>query len=255
MNGTGSDLHCQPLWVVLHASNHYRYLKYGALSNSEGRVDVSWQLITTEALPWLRLDWTERRPSPVEWIPPTRKGFGSQLSEQRVPYELRGRGEISIGPNGARASIQFPLEAGASILETTAPVPSGVFGGSIDMTGEPSLAGQTVLVLEDDYYLAEDTSSALTEAGAKVIGPYGAVAGALEAIKDRTITAAVLDVNVDGSPSFNMAYAVRGLGTRFLFLTGYDQNIIPAELASSVRLEKPIGPRDVVRAVAALARS
>ena len=230
-------------------------LKYGALSVSEGMVEVAWQVHGADGSPLLRLDWTERRPAPADWSPPTRKGFGSQLIEQRVPYELRGRGEIVIGPEGARAFIEFPLQPGASILETTAPMPSGVSGGSIDMTGEPSLVGQTVLVLEDDFYLAQDATSALSEAGAEVIGPFGTTADALEAVKSHRITAAVIDVNLGAGPSFVIAHALREAGAPFVFLTGYDSKSIPKEFADVVRLEKPTGPRDIIRAVADLARA
>ncbi|WP_425998779.1 PAS domain S-box protein [Caulobacter sp. DWR1-3-2b1] len=230
-------------------------LKYGALSTPEGRVEVNVRVLHADVAPRLRLEWSERRPAPPDWSPPKRKGFGTQLIEQRVPYELRGRGEVVIEPEGVKAFIEFPLQPGASILETDAPMLSVVYGGAIDMTGEPSLAGQSVLILEDDFYLAQDAATALREAGAEVIGPFATIEDATEAIKSRRVTAAMLDVNLGNGPSFEVADAMRGAGAPFVFVTGYDQDTIPAEFAHVVRLEKPIEPRDIVRAIGALAEA
>lgn len=227
-------------------------LKYGALSGTDGEVEVIWQVVQPNGVPVLRLDWTERRPASADWSPPKRIGFGTQLIEQRVPYELRGRGKIEIRPEGCHAFVEFPLQPGASILETAAPVPRSVFGGSIDMAGEPSLAGQIVLVLEDDFYLAQDVANALRGAGAEVIGPCATAADAIEALKRSTVTAAMLDVNSGAGPSFDLAHALRNAGTPFVFTTGYDQRAMPERFAEVSRLQKPIGPRDIVRAVSAL---
>lgn len=227
-------------------------LKYGALSGTDGQVEVIWQVLQPNGVPLLRLDWTERRPAPPDWSPPTRKGFGTQLIEQRVPYELRGRGKIEIRPEGCHAFVEFPLQPGASILETDAPVPSRVSGGSIDMAGEPSLAGQIVLVLEDDFYFAQDVASVLRSAGAEVIGPCATAADAIEALKSAPATAAVLDVNLGAGPSFEVAHALRNAGTPFVFITGYDRAAMPEPFAEVSRLQKPIGPRHIVRAVSAL---
>ncbi|MFC5344516.1 PAS domain S-box protein [Brevundimonas staleyi] len=224
-------------------------LKYGALARSDGTVTVRWTVAQPNGQPLLRLDWSEQRSPPADWSPPTRSGFGSQLIEQRVPYELGGRGKIEVRPEGARAWIEFPLRSGDSILETDAPLRTSVFGGSMDMTGEPSLSGLTVLVLEDEFYLAQDVSSALRGAGAEVLGPFPTEAAALTAIGDRRPDAAVLDINLGSGPSFEVARVLRG-DIAVLFLTGYDAEAIPAEFAEVPRLQKPIELREVVRSLA-----
>ena len=120
------------------------------------------------------------------------------------------------------------------------------------MASEPSLAGQTVLVLEDDFFLAEDAASSLRSAGAEVIGPYAKAADAIEALKRGPATAAVIDVNLGAGPSFDVAHALRNAGTPFVFMTGYDRGVVPEQFAAVSRLQKPIEPRNLVRAVAAL---
>lgn len=70
-----------------------------------------------------------------------RQGFGSELIEGRIPYEIKGRGKLIIAPGGAQCHLGYPLKAGSSVLETGAPPWAIVFGGALDMTGEPSLNG------------------------------------------------------------------------------------------------------------------
>lgn len=127
---------------------------------------------------------------------PTRRGFGTELVERRVPYELHGRGRVEVTAKGALVSVEFPLGPGASILETGAPVRKSVFGGSIDMSGEPSLEGSHILILEDDYLLASDVESALLDVGAEVLGPFSLQAEAVEVVRQGDLSAAVIDINL-----------------------------------------------------------
>lgn len=226
-------------------------LKYGALSGSEGKVSVAWQVIQPDREPRLHLTWSETSPT-LNLAPPTRRGFGSNLIEQRVAYELGGRGEINITPGGAQALIEFPLRHGTSILETNAPARASVYGGSIDMSAESNLAGQRVLVIEDDFYLAADTANVLRRAGAEVIGPFPHEAAATEAIARERLGAAIVDINLGSGPSFEAANALTKAGVPFLFLTGYDERSIPPEFEHVRRLQKPTELRQIVRAVAAL---
>ncbi|HEY2445575.1 MAG TPA: PAS domain S-box protein [Rhizomicrobium sp.] len=71
----------QLLAMVLHelATNA---VKYGALSNSTGRVHIGWQL--AENSPSVMLRWQESGGPPV--APPQRKGFGSKLIERSLGH-------------------------------------------------------------------------------------------------------------------------------------------------------------------------
>jgi PAS domain S-box-containing protein len=170
---TGPDIMLSPKAVeVLTLAFHElstNALRYGALSVSGGKVTVTWTLFEKREKPWLAMDWAEdgapSRP------PPTRRGFGSELIEGKIPYELRGSGKTTIEPGGAHCHIEFPLREAESILETDAPAPTRLYGGTVDMTGAPDLTGKIVLVVEDDYYVASDTAAALRGAGAEVLGP------------------------------------------------------------------------------------
>lgn len=228
-------------------------LKYGALSSPTGKVSVEWSVEQRGEYDWLVFDWHEtaapERPSSDT---PRRKGFGSELIEGRVPYELSGKGEVRIEAGGAQCHIEFPLKAGASILDTDAPGLANVFGGAIDMTGEADLTGQTILIVEDEYYLAADTARALKGAGADILGPCATEEGARGLIRETPPTGAVLDINLQGGRSFDLARDFLARDVPFLFITGYDQDVIPPEFDGVKRLQKPVEFRTIIRELAEL---
>jgi two-component sensor histidine kinase len=96
-------------------------VKYGALGALGGRVAVRWSLSERERVSWLTLVWQETGTS-VATAAPRRQGFGTELIEVRVPYELGGSGALQFRPGGVRCEIELPLTAGESILQTDAPV-------------------------------------------------------------------------------------------------------------------------------------
>jgi two-component system CheB/CheR fusion protein len=59
--------------------------------------------------PWLQLQWTESGGPAVS--PPTRRGFGTRLINEGVPYELDGEVTLEFPPGGATCIIDIPLEA------------------------------------------------------------------------------------------------------------------------------------------------
>ncbi|TGD99882.1 PAS domain S-box protein [Methylobacterium nonmethylotrophicum] len=233
-------------------------VKYGALSVPTGTVTVEWSTFEKRGGPWLAFNWTEEgapsRPAP-DPDAPHRRGFGSELIEARIPYELRGRGQVTIEPGGARCHLEFPLQDGASILETDAPPRATVFGGAIDMTGEPDLTGCRVLVVEDDYYLATDTARALRGAGAEVMGPCATEEDARVELAEQRPDAVVVDINLGPGLSFKLAETFKDRGIPFVFTTGYDAEVIPAEFEGVERLEKPLQLRQIVGAVAKLTKA
>jgi PAS domain S-box-containing protein len=226
-------------------------LKYGAFSVPEGTLIVSWSPFEKRGNPWLGIDWIENGAPPR--APSTRRGFGSELIEARIPYELGGTGKVSIEPGGARCRMEFPLKDAESILETDAPMPTTTFGGTIDMSGAPDLTGRVVLVVEDDYYMAADTTSALRGAGAEVLGPCPNEETAREQLETSMPTHAVLDLNLGGGgPRFEIAQLLKAKGIPFVFITGYDPDIIPPDLADVPRLQKPVPFRAIVESVSLL---
>lgn len=120
------------------------------------------------------------------------------------------------------------------------------------MTGRRPLEEKRILVLEDDFYLASDENTLLEGAGAQVVGPFGSAFSERDLAEAGPIDAAVVDINLGRGPDFGYAGLIAGLGVPFLFVTGYDAAVVPAELSHVPRLEKPIRERELVAAVAAL---
>jgi len=106
---------------------------------------------------------------------------------------------------------------------------------------ERSLHGMRILVVEDEYLLADDLRDTLVEAGAEVLGPVPSVNDAQALIAaEAKIDAAVLDINLRGEMVFPVADALRARGVPFAFATGYDEWALPERFAGSPRVEKPL---------------
>jgi PAS domain S-box-containing protein len=93
--------------------------KYGAIAQN-GALSVAWRIFPepTDGTPWLKLNWSETGvETPSAW----KRGFGVELVEQRVPYELNGHGKLELPPGGVACEISFPLIPGESILATDRP--------------------------------------------------------------------------------------------------------------------------------------
>ena len=117
-----------------------------------------------------------------------------------------------------------------------------------------SLRGRTILVVEDEFLLAELVGEALEEAGATVIGPVGWVdeALALVARHGATLDAAVLDINLHGALSYPIADALMAHGVPVVFTTGYDASAIEAAYQGCARCQKPLHAEALLSALVAL---
>lgn len=88
-------------------------VKYGALSNDAGRIELEWRL-TAETPARLELIWREIDGPPV--APPKRRGFGSLLLDRTLAHDLEGTVSMEFAPSGLKCSIVAPLpESGAQV--------------------------------------------------------------------------------------------------------------------------------------------
>lgn len=113
------------------------------------------------------------------------------------------------------------------------------------MTAKP-LSGLRVLLVEDDYYLAADASHAVENAGGQVIGPFGNASDALDALASGGADVAVLDINLGSGPSFALARQLQSSEVPIVFATGYDSGVLPEDLRTVTRLQKPFQSRELV---------
>ena len=124
-----------------------------------------------------------------------------------------------------------------------------------DENGNP-LQGRRVLVVEDEYFLADDMSAALKKLGAEVIGPENTTAEALARLDDAgQVHAAVLDVNLGGGAAFPLADALRERDIAFVFCTGYEVEALPPAYRDVPRWQKPYDAATIALALGPLLES
>lgn len=110
-----------------------------------------------------------------------------------------------------------------------------------------NLSSLRILVVEDEFFLAEDLARVLAGVGATVVGPAPRVADALHLIEnEERLDAAILDVNLGGETVFPVAAKLESRGVPFVFATGYNERDLPARYAQITRLEKGLEDRQLV---------
>jgi two-component system CheB/CheR fusion protein len=112
----GEDLQLTPkialaLSMALHELTT-NAMKYGALSNNRGQVDVSWTIKAVDNHRWLNLSWVESG-GPAVATPMTR-GFGTRLITGGLAYELEGDATLEFLPDGVCCAISLPLSESES---------------------------------------------------------------------------------------------------------------------------------------------
>lgn len=81
--------------------------KHGALSQSSGRITVTWSVAQTEAGRTLALDWVETDGPKVSI--PERKGFGSTLLQRVLAQQCNAIVAIDYDPAGLRFHLEAPM--------------------------------------------------------------------------------------------------------------------------------------------------
>lgn len=120
-------------------------------------------------------------------------------------------------------------------------------------TTQERLEGLRILLVEDEAMIAMLVEDVLTDGGAKVIGPAGGVQAALEAISREEIDGALLDVNLGGEQSFEVAEALASRNIPFVFVTGYGGAGVRDRYPQAPTLQKPFLTSDLEDALAGLA--
>ncbi|WP_129791093.1 response regulator [Sphingosinicella sp. CPCC 101087] len=249
VSGPDLDLAAEPalhLALVLHelATNAN---KYGALSNSVGKVQLGWRVEND----MLEIDWIEIGGPPVS--PPSRRGFGTALIERSIKAE-RGTSHASYGPEGVHWKLRLPIGAGAS---SRSKIKSPEAARCVRPASAPtrsasrSVEGRRFLVIEDEPLVALELVSILRDAGAEVIGPAATADQALEFIGKIPIDGALLDGNLQGEMVDDIAQALVRSEIPFLFVSGYEASHLPAGFTAAA-LEKPFDPGKLVAAAADL---
>lgn len=117
------------------------------------------------------------------------------------------------------------------------------------MVEQPNLNGFTVLILEDDFFQADNARRTLEQAGARVLGPFSDETSSMQALQAEQLDCALLDINLGSGPSFKVAHTAKALGIPIIFMTGYNEGAIALEFSGIERLQKPVPAARLVAAV------
>jgi PAS domain S-box-containing protein len=98
----------QTIGLALHelATNA---VKYGALRQSGARLYVRWTEIAKTEGRYLVLTWTEQGVALDTCTTPVRKGYGRELIERALPYQLGAKTKLKFGSDGVRCEISVPM--------------------------------------------------------------------------------------------------------------------------------------------------
>lgn len=110
-----------------------------------------------------------------------------------------------------------------------------------------ALSGCRILVVEDNFLLAETLRDLLEDCGCELIGPAPRVSVALP-LCTADLDGALLDINLGKETCFEIADLLTERGVPFMFLSGYsDGAIVPERFSTVPRLPKPYDRQEIVR--------
>lgn len=116
-----------------------------------------------------------------------------------------------------------------------------------------TLQGKRILVVEDEYLIADDLVRELHAAGAEVIGPAASLPQGMRLSQSGAqIDAAVLDINLRETMVYPLIDRLIDSGVAVLLTTGYDVTTIPAAYHHLPRCEKPVSAARLMQAAAGL---
>jgi chemotaxis family two-component system sensor kinase Cph1 len=213
--------------------------KFGSLSTPDGYVGVHWHLRLDGGID---LSWTESGGPVVK--PPTRRGFGSNLIERALALETDGHAAIRYERTGVVCDIILP--ASSLVLLTAKPTEPNQQAVVDEVFADRIPLSPRILVVEDAFMLILAIEGMCDDLGWKVVGPATRLKSAILLASAEAFDAALLDVNLDGEMSWEVATILKNRGIPFAFSTGYGEaELLLENLAGSRILAKPYNIHEV----------
>lgn len=115
------------------------------------------------------------------------------------------------------------------------------------------LLGKRIMIVEDEYLIADDLACELRQVGAEVIGPAASLPQSMRTIAHAGfIDAAILDINLRETLAYPLLDHLIAAGVKVLITSGYDEAMIPDRYRHLPRCEKPVSPVKLRRAAETL---
>lgn len=102
-----------------------------------------------------------------------------------------------------------------------------------------ALSGRRVLVVEDEFYIADDLERAVHAHGGEVVGPVASCDEALDLIHCERIDVAIVDINLQGTLAYPLVDELTRREVPVLFAIGYCSDQIPPRYRHLPRWVKP----------------
>lgn len=112
-----------------------------------------------------------------------------------------------------------------------------------------ALDGRCVLIVEDQYLVADEMRRMIAGMGADVLGPVARSNAALQLLNETAVDFALLDINLGDQNAYPVAAELLRRKVPFLFATGCEPWVIPEAFQAVPRLDKPLTPRTLADAV------
>nr|WP_281369192.1 PAS domain-containing protein [Microvirga mediterraneensis] len=90
-------------------------VKYGALAEDGGHIDVTWSTAGMDGDRMLKLEWRETGVHMAS-AAPRRRGFGTELIERTLPSEIDAQTALEFTPGGVRCVIALPINPRTALL-------------------------------------------------------------------------------------------------------------------------------------------
>ncbi len=206
--------------------------KYGALSSPSGQLILNWE----QTADVLTLQWTELGGPKVR--APSNSGFGTRIITVSIEKQLGGTAMFDWRPEGLRCTLSIPRNRQT--------VPFDRSGNAREVASHAAaeralpIAGNRIMVVEDETLVSMVVAEQLEDLGFLVVGPYSTVEQAMTALKENSVDAAVLDVNLGGEPVYPVADALVAARVPFVFVTGYGAGVLERRFQHVPVLQKPI---------------
>ena len=111
----------------------------------------------------------------------------------------------------------------------------------------------SVLVVEDDYYIATDIRRIFEKAGARVLGPVSRTEQALSLLETEVPDIAIIDLSLGEGPDFKVAEHLRHQAVPVCLYTAYKREdfvALPESLRTAPWFVKPTDPRALLSVTA-----
>jgi PAS domain S-box-containing protein len=216
----------QGLGLALHelATNA---AKYGALSSTSGKLELSWDLQPDA----MTIAWRETG-GPMTRAP-SATGFGTRIVTSSIERQLSGKVTYDWRAEGLSCTLVVP-RVDKNGTRKEAPIEH-------DGSAPPDrIAASRIMIVEDEALVAMILEDQLEDLGLSIVSSCNSVSEAIKAINRRPPEAAILDVNLGGELVYPVADVLLERGIPFLFVTGYGRESIDRRYSSIQVLEKPV---------------